>query len=256
MMRIAAVCLLLLLSAPLAADGVTIRYAGSSTIGKFIADAAPIYGEAVIEIATRSESAGGERCVMARTCDIGGVARKVDPEVLRRGIVATLIGHDAIAVVVNASNPVRAIDRETLAGIFSGEIENWSEIGGSDVAIEPYVVAPSSATHGVFRQSVLAGREYAGVEIVEPDARMVATVARKPGAIGQISFSFLKYADQIRALSVDGEEASVENAGYPIARPLYLLTPGEPRGAVRDFIDWALGPVGQAILRGRFVGAD
>ncbi len=255
-MRTVAACLLLALSAPLAAGGVTFRYEGSSTIGKFIADAAPVYGGAVIEIATRSESAGGERCVTAGSCDLGGVAREVDPGVLDRGSVATLIGRDAIAVVVHAGNPLRVIDSGTLAGIFSGLIDNWSELGGDDLAIEPYVVAPDSATHGVFREIVLGGRAYAGVAIVEPDGRMVATVAGRPGAIGQISFSFLKFSDRVRALAVDGEEPSVENPDYPIARPLYLLTPGAPRGAVRDFIDWALGPVGQAVLRGRFFGAN
>lgn len=255
-MRTVAVWTLLALLALPAAGTETIRYAGSSTIGKFIADAGPVYGEAVIGIATGSESDGGERCAIARTCDIGGVAREVDPGVLREGVVATLIGRDAIAVVVNAYSPVHAMDSETLAGIFTGRIGNWKEIGGDDVAIEPYVVGPGSATHSVFRESVLAGREYAGVTVVEPDARMVSIVARKPGAIGHISFSFLKYDDRVRALTVNGQEASVENSAYPIARPLYLLTPGEPRGAALKFIDWALGPVGQAILRGRFVGAN
>jgi phosphate transport system substrate-binding protein len=256
MRKIAAVCFSLMMSAPLAAGSGSIRYTGSSTIGKFIADAAPVYGESVIEIATRTESEGGERCVIQGTCDIGGVAREVNPEVLSQGVVATLIGRDALAVVVNESNPVRGIDSDTLARIFTGQIDNWSEIGGDKIVIRPYVVAPSSATHGVFRNIILAGQGYASVEIVQPDALMVSTVARKPGAIGQISFSFLKYAPQVRPLSIDGQDASVENPDYPIARPLYLLTPGEPKGAVREFIDWVLGPVGQAILRGRFVGAN
>ena len=85
---------------------------------------------------------------------------------------------------------------------------------------------------------------------------MLSSVAARPGAIGHVSFSFLQYDDRVRALVVDGQEASVANADYPIARPLYLPTPENPRDAVRKFIEWTLGPVGQAILRGRFVGAS
>jgi phosphate transport system substrate-binding protein len=254
-MRLIAAYLSLVVCAPLYAAEI-IRYAGSSTIAKFIADAAPVYGEAVFELATRPESAGGEACALARTCDIGGVAREVDSAVLAQGVTATLIGHDAIAVVVNSGNPVTVLESDTLARIFTGQVARWSELGGPDLPVEPYVVSPRSATHGVFRDVVLAGREYAGVTIVKPDSRMPSIVASRPGAIGQISFSFLGYDAGIRALDVDGQKASVENAAYPIARPLYLLTHGERRDEVDRFIRWVLGPEGQAVIRGQFVGGE
>ena len=79
-----------------------INYTGSSTIGKFIADAALVYGRAAFTITTLPESAGGATCVGTGSCDIGGVAREVDAP---PGVVKTLIGYDVIAVVVNTDNP-------------------------------------------------------------------------------------------------------------------------------------------------------
>ena len=127
-MRTAMVWWSLLLWASVAAGTETVRYAGSSTIGKFIADARPVYGDAVIEISTRSVSAGGEQCAIAGTCDIGGVARAVDPDVLEHGVVATLIGRDAIAVVVHAGNPLRAIDRGPFGRIFPSRMPGISSL--------------------------------------------------------------------------------------------------------------------------------
>lgn len=249
-----ALCVSMLGAVPVYAD--TIRYTGSSTIGKFIADAAAVYGQASFVISTIPESDGGEQCAIKGSCDIGGVAREVDDDAIAAaGVVKTLIARDMIAALVHADNPVSEISSDSLQSIFSGELDNWNLLGGPDLPIKVYVVHPRSATHQVFKSMVLGAQDYARATVIEPDARMISVIASEPGAIGQLSTSFLKYRSQdIKTLEVDGHRASAADAGYPISRPLYLLTQGEPDGTVGDFISWALSPEGQAVLENRFAG--
>ncbi|MDH3452014.1 MAG: phosphate ABC transporter substrate-binding protein, partial [Gammaproteobacteria bacterium] len=231
-----------------------IRYGGSSTIGKFITDAAAIYGKSRFRVHTRIESAGGERCVADGSCDIGGVARQVDDKWLAQGLAKTLIGRDAVAVIVNNDNRIDALSKGDLRAIFTGQLSNWSELGGPDVPITPYIVTEASATHTVFRDVILNGAEYAGATATAPDSKIVTRVASQPGAIGQISLSFLRHNSSVKPLSIDGEPASVDNPTYPISRPLYLLTRADAHARIKDFIDWVLSEEGQAIIRYRFVG--
>lgn len=231
-----------------------INYEGSSTIGKFIEDAAKVYTASTFTLNTVPESSGGEQCAMRGSCAMGGVAREVEQRFLDNGVVATLIAKDAIAALVNENNPVKELSLAQLKAIFTGQIKNWSELGGEDLAIKPYVVKEASATYSVFAKAVLGNVPYQGVEVVTPDAKMIPTIARERGAIGQLSFSFLTEAKGIRALKIEGQEATVHAQGYPISRPLYIVTKGQPQGEVKNFLTWALSPEGQDIVKRRFVG--
>lgn len=231
-----------------------LHYEGSSTVGKFITDAAEVYSDVRFSINTVPESAGGEQCAMRGTCDIGGVARDVKQRVLERGVHATLFAKDAIASIVHKNNPVKALTSAQLKGIFSGEIQNWSAVGGPDLAIRVLVVKASSATRKVFGDKILGDTDYGEMEVVTPDAKMIPVIARDKSAIGQLSLAFLIGQDQVSPLMVDGQVPDVNNSEYPITRPLHMVTKGEPHGAAKTFIEWALSPAGQAIVKKRFVG--
>src|SRR5215467_7515385 len=73
-----------------------LRYVGSSTVGKFMAEAATVYKSSTFKVDTQPESGGGESCPMRDACDIGGVAREVGSDFIGQGVQATLIGKDAI----------------------------------------------------------------------------------------------------------------------------------------------------------------
>jgi phosphate transport system substrate-binding protein len=244
----------MVLSASLASAG-SLDYEGSSTVGKFIADASKAYTASQLVLKTKTESAGGERCAAFNKCDFGGVAREVNQKYLDKGVTATLIGKDAIAAVVNSANPVKALSTEQLRGIFSQKITNWSEIGGNDQAINVYIVKQGSATRKVFAKHALSGIDYGQTaEVITPDAKIVSTISRDPAGIGQISFAFLEGDAGVVPVSVDGQEATVENSNYPITRPLYLTTNGAPAGETKAFIDWVRSAQGQKVLKQRFVG--
>ncbi|MDP6344183.1 MAG: phosphate ABC transporter substrate-binding protein [Alphaproteobacteria bacterium] len=241
---------------PSIAGAETLKYVGSSTVGKFIADAGKVYAGTRITSNTRPESSGGESCPASGSCDIGGVARAVKSQFLDKGVVPTLIGKDAIAVIVHRDNPVKALTTAQLKGIFTGKIKNWSELGGPDLAINAYVVKKGSATRKVFANKVLGGAKYQGAKVVTPDAKMVTTVIRDKGAIGQISFAFLSGKKAVVAVAINGQAATVENPDYPITRPLHLTTKGTPQGEAKAFIAWALSPAGQKVVKQRFVGVN
>ncbi|ALG67426.1 PstS family phosphate ABC transporter substrate-binding protein [Beggiatoa leptomitoformis] len=244
----------LLLTVPLVTHAGVINYEGSSTIGKFLEDASKVYAISSFKINTIPESAGGEQCAVRNTCDLGGVARAVEQRFLDNGVVATLIAKDAIAALVNADNPVKSLTKAQLKGIFTGQIKNWSEVGGENLPIKPYVVKETSATYSVFAKSILDNSSYQSVEVVTPDGRMAPVVARERGAIGQISFSFLLDAKGVKPLEIDGQIATVENPNYPISRPLYFTTKGEAQGEVKAFLEWTLSDDGQKVIKQRFVG--
>jgi phosphate transport system substrate-binding protein len=232
-----------------------IRYVGSSTVALLVRDAEPVYGRAVFTIETATESVGGERAVVAGEADLAGVADNPRPGTLESGVTATLVGRDAIAVIVHADNPLQDLSFEQLKAAFTGGVTNWSELGGPELEIRPLIVGPDSATHRIFRRLVLGGDEYGNCRVVAPDRDILAAVADDPGAIGQISLSFLSGgAAGLRAVSVEGEAPKVTNFQYPIARPLYMLR-REGNPAVEAFVDWVLSDEGQRVVMQHFVGA-
>jgi len=237
-------------SASLLAGG--LRYEGSSTGGKFINDAKAVYKASSFKVNTKTESGGGEKCIVSNKCDIGGVARGVKAEILGKGAVATTVGKDAIAAIVNPSNGVDSLSLAQLSDIFSGKVTNWKDVGGADLAINVFITAGNSATNKVFKKVVLKGGEYKA-KIVKPDAKIIKIVSKKKGAIGQISFAFISGNSSVKAIKPDGQEASTANPGYPITRPLNLVTKGAPAGDAKAFIDWALSEQGQSVIKKRFV---
>ncbi len=209
------------------------------------------------KINTKPESGGGENATASGKTDLGGVAREVKPGILAKDVKKFLIGRDAIAVLVNASNPVSELSTAQLKGIFTGKITNWREVGGKDLAINVYIVNPQSATRKVFAKTVLGGASYAGdnVQTVRPDPAVADKVAADEAGIGQLSFALVGNQQGLKRVRPDGQEASVNNPAYPITRPLYLITKGEPAGEVKAFIDWALSDAGQEVVKRHFVGS-
>ena len=252
---IAPVLFIASLSVVIAANRGKISYVGSSTVGLFVQEAAKVYTKINFSINTEMESAGGERAGLNGKADMGGVARDLIPFSISEGAVPSLIGMDAIAAIVNEKNPIKDLTKEQLKSIFTGKIRNWKEIGGEDSPIRVLIVNRRSGTHEVFKKAVLDREDYSGAEVISPDPKIVEVVAADPNAIGQIGLAFFKGKNRkVRALSIDGQEASVNNPKYPVTRPLYLVTKGEPKGDVKDFIDWARSPEGQEVVEKCFMG--
>ncbi|MBI5749883.1 MAG: phosphate ABC transporter substrate-binding protein [Nitrospinae bacterium] len=233
-----------------------ITYVGSSTVGEFIKDAAKVYNKSTFKIDTAPESDGGENATVVGKADIGGVARDVKPEILAKGVKEVLIGRDAIGVLVNPANPVSDLSFAQLKGIFTGKITNWKDVGGPDLPVTVYIVNPQSATRKVFAKIVLGGEDYSGknIETVRPDPAIIDKVSSDKGGIGQLSLAIIGGNKSVTKIRVNGQIPVTNNNGYPISRPLYLITKGEPNGEVKDFIDWVVSAEGQAVVKEKFIG--
>ncbi|MDP6408054.1 MAG: PstS family phosphate ABC transporter substrate-binding protein [Planctomycetota bacterium] len=234
---------------------VGVSYIGSSTVAIFLRDAAEVYSGIEFSIDSVPESAGGERAMREGRAELAGAATEPEAATLAAGVSAALVGRDAIAVIVHADNPLGELTLDQLRAVFTGGVTNWAELGGAEDEIEAFIVGAESATHEVFRATVLGESAYGShCREVRPDREIVAAVAADPSAIGHISFSFLASAKGVRAIAVGGEVGEVTNFDYPISRPLYLLhRPGNP--ALDAFIRWAQSDAGQRVVMRHFVGA-
>ena len=174
------------------------------------------------------------------------------------------VGFDCLAIYVHKDNPLNEITIEQLAAIYAegGNISKWSDIGvnmpgcgsGEIVRISRQ---SSSGTYEFFREHVLNKKDFKqGSRDMNGSKEVVETVSHTPCAIGYSGMGYK--TDQVKMLKVAAKagapffEPTVENAQkktYPIARPLYLYTLGEPEGDAKAFIQWALTEAGQKIVQ-------
>ena len=122
---------------------------GSSTFSHFVKVAEQIYSKVRFDISTETESAGGEKAIIEDGTDLAEVERIPTANILGRGVVSTLIGWDANAVIVNERNPVDNLTQSQLKDIFIGKITNWVDLGNPNLTITPYIVTIESATRKV-----------------------------------------------------------------------------------------------------------
>jgi len=172
---------------------------------------------------------------------------------------------DGLAVVVNAANPVEHLTIKQAGMIYSGYINNWKQVGGPDKKIIRYSRESNSGTYVFFKEHVLMNRDYAADAQTMPGTSAVAeAVSKDPNAIGYGGVAYfatnpklkilkIKKDDKGEAISPLGADGkpnyqAVWDGSYPIARYLYVYSAGQPAGAVKAYLDWILGPEGQAIV--------
>ncbi len=148
---------------------------------------------------------------------------------------------DMIIVVINKDNGVRDLSLKQVEGIFTGDIKDWSEVGGKPGKISAYTRNTSSGTYKTFQKMAMAKRDYSSSsQKMAGNEQIAAEVASNPNGIGYVGLAYAG-KDGLRAVKVDGEAPKPRNkADYPLSRKLYYYTVGEPKGEVKKFIDWAI----------------
>ncbi len=164
--------------------------------------------------------------------------------------VSVLIAKDALSIYVNRNNSVTNVSEDQLRQIYSCEITNWSELGGDNHKIALQGRPNNSGTFYYFKNHVLRGLEYCPDVINSPTLeKLIEKVGDNQYAIGYGGLSIQN--DDVRALSINGIEATTENVvndKYPINRYLRIFSITNPSGELKDFIDWVLSPDGQKVV--------
>lgn len=166
------------------------------------------------------------------------------------GLESTIIGFDALAILVNEKNPVRSLTSSQVRDVFSGRTLLWSEVGGEDADIQVVSREDGSGIRAAFEGALMREDSVTLMAIVVPSEGALARfIAEDPLAIGYGSPVGIPVG--VRALRLDDvapEREAVEQGTYPLVRPLILATSEPANEEVRAFVEFALSPGGQAIV--------
>lgn len=252
---------------------VEIKNFGSDTM----LEVAGAWSEAYAEVKPHvvvSVSGGGSGTGIAGiingTVDIANCSREMHKneietaEKQNRHPVVHQVGFDGIAIYVHKQNPIAKITFAQLKDIFGkdGKVTKWSQLGitmPAGVSDDIVVVSRqnNSGTFEYFREDVLGNSNFRGGTLDQSGSKQVVElVSKTPGAIG---YSGLAYASpQVRMVPVAKTDAdqpvspsidTVLDHSYPISRPLFMYTNGEPVGAIKDYLDWITSDDGQRVLQ-------
>ncbi|KEG37913.1 phosphate ABC transporter substrate-binding protein [Streptomyces althioticus] len=253
------------------ADGGTgkdgaLRVSGSTTVAPVAADAAEALKADGLDItvATQGGSAGGISQLAAGQINIALSSKPLAEEDKAANpgtdFVTTQIGADAVGVIVTkevSDAGVKNLTADQVRDLFEGKINNWSEVGGPDLEVFVYDKEPGRGTREVLDKYIYGDEkappppESGNYAIVGGNLETRNKLESTPGAVAPLSTSFIEGRKGLAAVTLDGIEPSPENIAsgkYPMARPLYLITDGEPEGSAKKFIDYILSPKGQKLM--------
>ena len=212
---------------------------------------------------TGGGSGVGIASLINKTADIAMASRNIkssEVEALKKegiNIDEVVLGYDGITVIINHGNHIKDLDTKTLAGIFSGEITNWKELGGDDAKIVVLSRDSSSGTHAYFKEEVLRGGdkksvvEYGQDTLYMPSNQAILQeVAKSKYAIGYIGMGYMN--DTVDSVAVNGVKPTFEtvaNKTYPIAREVFWYVDSARDGVTKEVVDFAVSGKGQEIVK-------
>ena len=237
----------------------TIIIKGSTTVLPIAQIAAEVFmnRNPDVDISVQGGGSGvGIASIIDGTCDIADSSRPIKDKELKKAktkginLKANVIAMDGIAVIVHPSNKVNGISKNKIKDIYTGKISNWAELGGANKKIVVVSRDTASGTFEAFNKLVLDEEKVRPDALMQTSNQAVATVvAKTPGAIGYVGLGYL--SAKVKAIAIDGgapSKEAVRSGKYPLARPLFMYTNGEPEGLVKDFINFILSEEGQKLV--------
>lgn len=217
---------------------------------------------------TGGGSGTGIASLINGTVDLANASRQIKEEEIEtansNGVepVEHTIARDAIAVIVNPTNPVSELTLQQISDIYSGKFNNWSELGGEDRPIVRLSRETNSGTHVYFLETVLRLGDSEDKTLFSTDTLLlpssegiIAEVRQNPNAIGYDGLGYVPHDLKMIAIAEEPGGAyvlpsivTVNDKSYPIARDLYMYTNGEPTGVVKEYLDWILSGEAQEIV--------
>ena len=232
-----------------------ITLAGSTSMEKLANAMAEAFMEKYPNVTVAPEFTGsgaGLESLVKGTVDIGDASRALSDDEKAGGAVENIVAIDGIAVITDSENAVSDITSEQLAQIYTGEITNWSDLGGADEQIVVIGREAGSGTRDAFEElnDVKDACKYA--QELDSTGAVLAKVAATPGAIGYVSLDVVD--DTVKALqlnSVDATEDNILAGTYVLQRPFVMATMGEiseQNDLVKAFFDFIHSEEGQQVI--------
>src|SRR2546430_1323266 len=163
----------------------------------------------------------------------------------------TIVAYDGIAVIVNSANPVKPLTKKQVEQIFTGDVPDWSAVGGSGGKISAYTRNTSSGTYSEFKELAMKKRDYApDSQKMAGNEQIASEVSKNPNGVGYVGLAYTK-ASGIKVVPIDNATPSKESVlgrKYPYARPTFYYTNGEPSGLAKEFVDFTVSNAGQKIV--------
>lgn len=235
-------------------DGGAVATDGSTSMEKVIGalgEAFELENEGVTFTYNPTGSGTGITAVAEGRCDIGLSSRALKEEEVQAGLTGTVLAYDGIAVIVHPENPIADLDVETIAQIYTGEITDWSEVGGNEGEIVLIGREANSGTRDGFES--ITGTEDVCLyrQELTSTGDVITAVANNPNAIGYASVASVK--ETVKAISVNGvlpTEETILDGSYQIQRPFVLVTvtDGDLSETAQAFFDFCLSPEAGEII--------
>jgi phosphate transport system substrate-binding protein len=217
---------------------------------------------------TGGGSGTGIAALLNKTVDIANASRQMQAEEITQAKangfypVEFVIARDAIAVIVNPTNPVSRLTLQQISDIYSGKLNNWSQVGGQDRPIVRLSREVNSGTHVYFRDTVIRLGDSKNKTLFATDTLLlpssegiISEVRQNPNAIGYDGLGYVPADLKVIAVAKTAGDAyilpsiaTVNDKSYPIARDLYMYTAGQPSGAVKAYLGWIVSTEAQIIV--------
>ena len=217
---------------------------------------------------TGGGSGTGIASLINGTVQIANASREMSAEEIaearKNGItpVRFTVALDAIAVVANPHNPVGGLTLQQISDMYTGKITRWSEVGGEDGPVVLLSRESNSGTYVYFLEQVVrlgnskSKALFSPETLLMPSSQGIGTeVQQNPHAVGYDGLGYVTSEQKMIAVArtaagpyVLPSVRSVLDKSYPVSRPLYMYTAGEPTGAVKKYLEWVVGD-GQKLVR-------
>jgi len=216
---------------------------------------------------TGGGSGTGIAAMINGTVDIANASRAMKQEEIdaaqANGItpVEFAVARDAIAVVINPENPVNELTLQQISDMYTGKITNWQQVGGKDRPVVLLSRESNSGTYVYFLENVIRLGKKDSDLLFSPDTLLMPSsegisveVRQNPNTIGYDGLGYVTSDQKVVAVGKEAggpyvlpSIATVNDGSYPISRPLYMYTAGQPSGEIEAYLDWVRGD-GQALV--------
>ncbi|MBC2710699.1 MAG: substrate-binding domain-containing protein [Desulfosarcina sp.] len=202
-----------------------------------------------IKVDVKTASSGScLNALMNGYCDIAATARAMYRRHRDYGFLQVPLCRDPIAVIISDKCGVDNLTEDQLQNIFSGEVKNWKQVGGPDLAITVIVPSKNTAANKNFRRQVMKHKDIEHDFMAHDSTMAIAAVAHFPcGAVSFISQGAAAHDKGLKVVRINGK--SPADKDYPYFQTFYYVTRAEPSDAVKKFLDFSFTDEAKKLIK-------